>query len=719
MKRRNKVAVKCLSRGQGVRSLKGSLVLSLITVAVLVLPVVQGAVYAQERADGENTEMDLESLMDVQVRQVTSASRFQQDISEAPASVTIITAEEIRRYGYRNLAETLRAVTGFNITYDRTYNYLGVRGFGIPGDYNSRILLMVDGHRFNEPTSDSFFTGWGLGVDINNVSRIEIIRGPGSALYGANAMLATVNVITKGPQDDPGEELQLVMGEPDLTILSGRARGEADNFGYSLNLMGVKREGHHILQYPEFADPNIIDNDGDGNPDYAGFTVDNDEEKAVSLMARFNLGNFSLNGFYVDWDKKIPTASGETVFDSGEQKTNEGYYYLELRYDGQVGDHFDWWAKGSYDHYWYNGFYPYAYDYDYSVPGWQDPPYTIYEDDWTAGWYGLEFQGDLTSIANNRFIFGFEYFNNDLTLRSFDQDPAFIYEDDMITYYRAAVYLQDEISIGKRSNLTLGVNYSVYDDELFEGDVDRVNPRVGLVAGIGERGTIKALYGEAFRAPNMNELIYDDNGDSQIENRSLEAETLKTAELIYEHEVAPSILLKTSLYHTTFQNLIQAVEYDPVGDPGVIQYQNITDDVASNGLELELRKFIGEGFSGFVALALQETENSETGEELPNSPNEMVDAGVSIPLTSGKIYLSVDASYVGERKSRDLTEEIDPYVVTNATISHNSLARNLEMSVSVYNLFNVNYGDPVSFDHVQVAIQQDTRTFGLQLKYIF
>jgi len=306
MKERNKVTVKCLNKGQRARSLRGSLVFSLIAVTVLVLPVIQGAAYAQEGAAEKNAETDLESLMNVQVRQVTSASRFQQDVSEAPASVTIITAEEIRRYGYRNLAETLRAATGFNITYDRTYNYLGVRGFGIPGDYNSRILLMVDGHRFNEPTSDSFFTGWGLGVDINNVSRIEIIRGPGSALYGANAMLATVNVIMKGPQDDPGEELQLVMGEPDLTSLSGRARGESDNFGYSLNLMGVKRGGHHILQYPEFADPNIVDNDGDGNPDYTGFTVDNDDEKAVSLMARFNLGKFSLNGFYVDWDKKIP-----------------------------------------------------------------------------------------------------------------------------------------------------------------------------------------------------------------------------------------------------------------------------------------------------------------------------------------------------------------------------------------------------------------------------
>src|SRR5574341_62694 len=94
--------------------------------------------------------LTLEELMEIEVQTVVSASRYRQKVSEAPSSVTIITAEDIRKFGYRTLADILRSVRGFYTTYDRSYHYLGVRGFGRLGDYNTRILLLVDGHRMND-----------------------------------------------------------------------------------------------------------------------------------------------------------------------------------------------------------------------------------------------------------------------------------------------------------------------------------------------------------------------------------------------------------------------------------------------------------------------------------------------------------------------------------------------------------------------------------------
>src|SRR4030042_556374 len=100
---------------------------------------------------GDLTELGLEELMNLSVY---GASKFEQKLMEAPASVTIINRNEIKKYGYRTLADILRSVRGLFVTNDRKYEYLGVRGFNRPGDYSTRILLLVDAHRLNEGLYD-------------------------------------------------------------------------------------------------------------------------------------------------------------------------------------------------------------------------------------------------------------------------------------------------------------------------------------------------------------------------------------------------------------------------------------------------------------------------------------------------------------------------------------------------------------------------------------
>ena len=129
-------------------------------------------------------EMSIEDLMELEI---ATASKYKQKISEAPSSVTVVTAEEIRKYGYRTVLDILNSVPGFYKTYDRNYGYIGVRGFGRPGDYNSRILLLVDGHRANDNLGGSLGVVTDFHIDVDLIERIEIVRGPGSALYGSNA----------------------------------------------------------------------------------------------------------------------------------------------------------------------------------------------------------------------------------------------------------------------------------------------------------------------------------------------------------------------------------------------------------------------------------------------------------------------------------------------------------------------------------------------------
>ena len=135
--------------------------------------------------------------MRIDAGRVFGASERRQPVTEAPASVSFITAENIARYGYRTLADILRGVRGMYVSDDRNFSLLGARGFGKPGDYNSRILLLVNGHRVNDNVFGQAEIGAEFGLDPATFERVEIIRGPASSLYGDSAFFAVVNVITR------------------------------------------------------------------------------------------------------------------------------------------------------------------------------------------------------------------------------------------------------------------------------------------------------------------------------------------------------------------------------------------------------------------------------------------------------------------------------------------------------------------------------------------
>ena len=101
-------------------------------------------------ANEQNQDLNLDVELFGESISVFTASKYEQSITDAPARISIITAEEIKRYGHRTLIDVLNTLPGFQTSYDYSYSYVGTRGFGVPGDYNSRILVLLDGHRMNE-----------------------------------------------------------------------------------------------------------------------------------------------------------------------------------------------------------------------------------------------------------------------------------------------------------------------------------------------------------------------------------------------------------------------------------------------------------------------------------------------------------------------------------------------------------------------------------------
>jgi iron complex outermembrane receptor protein len=267
------------------------------------------------------TEMSLENLMNIEVY---SASKYLQSSAEAPASVTIITSDDIRKYGFQSLAEILQSVRGFYVTYDRNYSYAGIRGFGRTGDYNTRVLLLIDGHRLNDDVYDEALLGTEFPLDVDLIDRVEVIRGPSSSLYGSNAYFGVVNVITRRARDVGGAEASTDLGS--FGTYKGRLTyGHRFKKGLSavLSTSFYRSQGQRRLFFSEF------DNPATNN----GIAENADGDRFGQVFGSAAYRGFTLQGVYGSRRKQIPTASFGTVFDDPRTRTSDQEGYLDLQYD--------------------------------------------------------------------------------------------------------------------------------------------------------------------------------------------------------------------------------------------------------------------------------------------------------------------------------------------------------------------------------------------------
>ncbi len=613
---------------------------------------------------------DTEMLLFDDIPSVFSASKYEQKVTEAPARINIVTAKEIETYGYQNLADILRSVPGFYTSYDRNYSYTGVRGFGIPGDYDTRILTLVDGHRVNENVYDSLSTMRGFVLDVDLIERVEIVRGPASSLYGSNAFFGVVNVITKSGRDIQGTEISAAGGS--YETYQGRiSYGDKFSNGLEMLLSGTYYEsaGQHELYYPEFDDPATNN----------GIAVNADDRIIPSFFAKLSHGGFTLTGAYAEVEKGIPTAPYETVFNDSRTGTRDERSYLDLSYQGILDSGTEVSGRVFYDYYDYSG----DWVYDYSDAG-DLSDLSLFTDEAQGEWWGAEAQVSKTLFEHHRFTLGAEYRNSvrqDLS----EYDDFDVYMDSSTDNYTWGVFLQDEFQIKSNLILNLGVRYDEFDSA-----GSTVNPRAALIWSPLEATTLKLLYGSAYRAPNAYELYYHDGDVSQKAAGTLESETIDTYEFIVEQRLHSSLNLVASLYRNEIEDLI-TLDTDPADDLLVFVNQG---DSKARGAELELYGNWSDGWSGSVSYTYQDAEDA-MGVWLVNSPRNLAKLNVIAPLLSNKLSAGLEMQYESERKT--ITgNETSSFVVTNLTLFNQDWIDGLQASISVYNLFDETYSNPGS-----------------------
>lgn len=653
-------------------SVKGRPMLSVMVGLFLFIPA-----FCEDSVEQEPE--DLQKLLDVKIN---TAAKYTQSISEAPASVTIITAEEIERFGCRTLDEILMRVKGFYITYDRNYSYVGVRGFSRPTDYNNRVLILLNGNATTDNIWGSTFIGTELGLDVDVIERIEIVRGPGSALYGTNAMLAVINIITKDGKALDGLRLTVQPGSYGK-IQGGFHFGKESKNGLDFLVSGRcgKIDGAD-LYFEEYDEPATNNGIAEG--------LDWDEYYGIFTSLKYK--NFSMQGIFSSREKGIPTASYETIFNDDRHKTLDQWRFIELKYRGNISYNKKIMVRGHFNHYVFEGAYPYE--------------ESLWGERSIGKWFGLETQFDWDIRPDNRLIVGAEYKKHFRALyHSWDEEGDYFNQD--FPFFQWAAFIQDEYQILDNLSFTVGIRYDKYSDR--KGSV---NPRAALIFNLSKSTTLKLLYGNAYRAPSIYEIYYESEDEAKA-NPSIKPEKIMTIEAVLEQQFGKGVLGILSLYRFEMKGLIEQW-LDPSDE--LLQFQNI-EKVRGTGIEAGLNVQLKNGFRGYVNYIFQNSKNVQLDETISNSPAHVFKLGVSVPVFK-HFFASLETFYESSRRTVQETRTA-PFLLTNIHFSSEPLFRHFKFSFQIRNLFDTEYRTPAGYEHFQTSLVQPGRTFTLKVELIF
>lgn len=644
------------------------------------------------------------AILTVAQPKVVAAAKTAMRAEDAPASVTVITSEELRAFGYITLAEALRGVRGFFNTYDRVYQYLGVRGFSPPGDYSNRVLVLLDGHPLVELWSGGNYVGHDFDVDLSLVDHIEVVRGPGSALYGTAAFFAVVNVVPRQPPLGAHGEVGGGAGSMSTAWGRGTLSYDAEHLGVLATGATYRSGGEEAVPYDRGMTP-VVGRDG---------------ESADHLAARVRAGPFTLFGVFQVRTKAIPSppSPGESPAQAGPPTATDGRHFGELKFEKAFGDRFTLAARGYVDLSRYSGTVPY------------DEPEAFFYDTGGATWYGAEVRAIVGPFLRTRLTVGAE---GQLQEIFHDSRQGTVTPLPFTTYRELVVSAYGLFEIRPVTGLALspGVRYDNYGASFGS----TVNPRIGLVAQPYPGGVSKMILGSAFRAPTILERYYHDQGATGATQMPAEGplakcppkpkcpplapEQVVTAELEHSHMIGESLTATIAGYGSQITQLIELGTVPDDQRPGetLIQYQNTPELIRAVGAEVELRYRPERLLLATASYGLQFVRRL-SGLKTANSPQHLATVRLMAPLASATLVLGLEVNYASPRLGM-LGAELGETLGVALTLSGELPRYHLRYSIHAGNLRNERVDHPGGNEVSRDAVPQPGTQVRAQLAFTF
>ncbi|MCV2370927.1 TonB-dependent receptor plug domain-containing protein [Roseateles oligotrophus] len=667
-----------------------------------------GHVYAQENP------LDLTSLPFEKLTQtdVITASKLAKQVSDSPSAVSIVTAADIRTFGYRTLADVINSMRGLYTTFDRRYEYLGGRGFGAPGDYVGRIMVLIDGNATQDNLyNQAYIDNSGL-IDLELIDRVEYVPGTGSVTYGNNALLGIINVITKKGSDFNSAQLAgdvFSHGGHKQRISIGKKLDNGVDVLFSASWL--KSDGQD-LYFPYFDTP------AQNN----GRAVNQDFEENRRLFGKLELNGLSLQAASVTRTKASPLPKRENAFNRIYQLVDETNH-ASAKYDFNINKDLKSVSRLYYGHY---------EDKTLREYGEINPAEQFRKNMNVGKWWGLDQKFALTRFDGHLIVFGAEYrddfkqeFSPAALNSKFEEQSR--YHKYPYTNKTYSLYGTDEFIVSDKVTANVGIRFD--KPNAIDCSVEpciryarkaAISPRLALTYQAEPETTVKVAYSQAFRLPNPYDISSSQQSDT------FKPEQVTATELILLHDVSPTLRLTGSIY----RNILADQHYLSSSTGADV----FTGSSKTHGIELQIDQ-TWPGDMQLRASAAWQNANDSEGRRLVNSPRSLAKVNFSLPALDSAIRVGVEAQYQGSRITKELRNDADVVIrpgrplggitLFNLTLTSAQRWNGIGASFSIKNALNRQFELPTSITRHELdglvldAMQMDGRTYWLQLSWDF
>jgi outer membrane receptor protein involved in Fe transport len=657
-----------------------------------------------------NREQTLDVVL-TQDEQVTAVSRARERAAEAPSSVSVLSQEEIRAFRYPTLAEALRSVPGLYVWDDRSYATVGIRGVSPLGSYGNRVLVLSDGLTLNDDWLGSSYVGYDGRADLGDIERIEVVRGPGSVVYGTSAFSGVINVVTRPAAREP--RVQLGIGAQGDGVARARARADVPlgpHGGLWASVAGARGSGR------DFYFPELVAAD----PVAAGHARSVDEFDVATVEGRVTHRSLSAQWFWNSHHKAIPTAAYQTLLGDRRARQRDTRAALELRAEPRLLPTLSWLSRAHANYYRFHGAYP------------RGPSEGGLEvDTFRGAWVGLEERLELTPIPALRVFVGGEVQSH------FQVDQQAVNETEVSLdevesrghpFWVGAAYATVDARPDPKVALHAGARldaYSTFGSAL--------NPRLAAVVRPYARGNLKLLAGKAFRAPSVYELYYNDGGTTQVQSPELGPEHIYSLEAEFTHELDPPLSASATLFANYVTDLVTSRGRGTSSDP--LRYVNSNVPLATAGGELGLRRDLRRGamFALSYGLlltryladrspgALLEFRQNSQFRRVANVPTHLLSLKGMLPILAQTLRIASRVTIESGRYDRFERSDEPPQFATDAVALWDLVLTgellpvrgskpSVDWALGLYNAFDHRYSLPVSAEFVQRTVPQSGRT---------
>ena len=691
------------------------------------------AATAEELSSQEPEEFPLFEEIPV----VVTASQKPERITAAPSIISVITKEDIERMGARTITDVLRTIPGIDIVQDQFgVSQIIVRGLGLNGTSgdSAGVKILIDGHTLNDP-----FTGGATkyydDLSLLNVRRIEVIRGPASAIYGSNAFVSDVNILTKHAQENDGIEAGMEIGSDHTyhpTFLIGKTLNELDMV-FSADYLTT--DGAKLSMNADMAS---VYDDFSGTAGYppaslAPGTYRNAREK-LDLSWKLTWNDLAFTGKLLDKQTGPFLTDWYMLNDSSSEDMT--HLYAEFAYDRYMTERVEFDARVYMDCFKLAQFQQVA------------PGLTIFDEEQTWRTYsdglildgseksqrfGAEAKWHVRLSSQNDLIIGtaYEYFQTNslavqTNLNSPDavQDISNLYPEFQDASYQhfVSLFAQDSWQLHRDVDVTLGLRGDYFND--FGGIF---TPKVGVTYEPNRSNlNFKVLFGSAFRIPSFSEMLlaFDEN-DEQLSD-DLILEELRTFEIGVGYKPVDWVVGELNYFYSDINQLVQITDGEdtgsyPIGTTRV--YHNI-GGVDSQGIEAEIRgtykqdirlgirpRALGTSFR--LNYSYVDAQDTLTHQAVPYIPRHKGNIGIGFLLEASdaaesssdplfrifndelSVFFNVLMLSERNRVEEDARHSLPGITLCDLTFTaHELFRKNIELSLSVKNLFDQAYRDP-------------------------